>query len=99
MKKTVSVREALKRVSDHRVPDEDPLDMPAWALVSAALFTVANSGDTRIRGSMRKATTAQKIILDRTVGSRRPGTNPAAQKDMQINFRDLTLGLEPPKES
>ena len=42
---------------------------------------------------------AQKIILDRLVGTRRPGTNPAAQKDVQINFRDLTAGIEaPPKE-
>ena len=95
----VTVRDALKRVADGKSSGKDMIDKPAYELIAENLYVVANTPDPRVRGSMRRATAAQKIILDRLVGTRRPGTNPAAQKDVQINFRDLTAGIEaPPKE-
>ena len=95
----VTVREALKRVGDGHSSGKGMIDKPAYELIAENLYLLANTPDQRVRGSMRRATAAQKIILDRLVGTRRPGTNPAAQKDVQINFRDLTAGIEPPKET
>ncbi|GEP27956.1 hypothetical protein CLE01_25540 [Cryobacterium levicorallinum] len=62
------------------------------------LFELANSPDKKVRGSMARATKAQKIILDRLVGRRRPGTHPAQVQVDAINFIDLTVGVIPIRE-
>lgn len=90
---TKTVAEALKQVADHPDPGEvAPIDKPMHELISRTLFEIANSPDAKVRGSMARATKAQKIILDRLVGTRRPGSHPAARKDEGIDFVDLTAG-------
>jgi len=87
------IREALQFVADHPESDVELIDMPAWELVSRTLFDHANSPDSKVRGSMARATKAQKMISDRLVGKRRAGTHPAQAKQQQVVFRDLTEGL------
>lgn len=90
-----SVPEALQYVADH--PPEgapDPLvDRPAWELIGQVLFFIANTPDPRVRGSMGRATTAQKMIANRLTGRRRPGTHPAMVESEEIDFADLTVGV------
>ena len=94
LKRTKSIGEALQHVADHPVSSSQiPLEMPIWELVSRELFKIANSPDARVRGSMARATKAQKIILDRLVGKRRPGTHPANATVEAIDFVDLTIGV------
>lgn len=89
---TKSVREALAYVAARPVATTAPIDTPCWELVGRTLFKIANSPDAKVRGSMARATKAQKLIADRLVGTRRPGTNPAVKRDQSIEFRDLTAG-------
>jgi hypothetical protein len=63
-----------------------------YELVCQALFQVANSPDSNVRGSFAKANRAQKLILNRMVGRRRPGTHPAQTRSEEIEFVDLTAG-------
>lgn len=95
-----TIRQALQYVEDNPEwpPDDKRLDMPAWEMVARNLFTHANSPDTRVMGSLRRATRAQRLILDRLTGTRRAGTAPASRHANAVSFTDLTAGLEPPKE-
>lgn len=87
------VREALKYVADHPTPSTDaPIDTPVWELIGRTLFEVANTPDAKVRGSLARATKAQKMISDRLVGTRRPGTHPVVRRETGINFVDLTAG-------
>lgn len=92
----VTVEQALKLVATHPEPATDvALDVPVHELVCRVLFEIANSPDVKVRGSMSRATKAQRMIMDRMVGTRRTGTHPAARKDTNIDFVDLTnLELE-----
>lgn len=91
-----TIHQALKRVADNPEPTTDVLlDIPTHELVARTLFEIANTPDAKVRGSMARATKAQKIILNRLVGTRRPGSHPVARKNDQLEFADLTLGLEP----
>ena len=93
LKKHKTVYEALKYVSEHSTPStEDPIQMPVHEAVARKLFTIANSPDPRVRGSEARATRAQKIILDRLVGRRAPGTAPAQSEADELEFHDLTQG-------
>jgi len=100
--KSKTIPEALQFVADHPQPSSDnALLMPAWEHVSRSLFEIANSPNPKVKGSMARATKAQKIILDRLVGRRRPGTHPAQSKSDEIEFVDLTqavIQLPEPKE-
>lgn len=92
----VSIQQALKYVADH--PDFDPDDTlitPVWELVGRVLYQMANSPDPKKRGSMSRATRAQKMILNRMVGVRRSGTHPVARSEEEIQFIDLTMGELP----
>ena len=86
-----TVRQALQRVAAGKISSEAPIEAPVHELVSMALFDIANHPDPKKPGTMRRATRAQKIILDRMVGKRLPGSNPAAKKNAEINFVDLTV--------
>lgn len=86
------VRSALQYVADHPEPAVEPIDMPVWEAIARILFDVANHPDARVRGSMARATRAQKMISDRLVGTRRAGTHPNEAKKQTIAFRDLTEG-------
>jgi hypothetical protein len=100
LKRTKSVQEALQYVSEHpQQSSADTIDLPVWELVCRQLFHVANSPDKRVRGSMGRATAAQKMLLDRLVGRRRPGTHPAQSTTEGIEFTDLTVGLIEAKDA
>lgn len=88
-----TVREALAYVTAHpEWSTAAPVDAPVWEHVARALFDISLSGDMRVVGSMNRATRAQKIILDRTTGTRRAGTHPAQRSKVQIQFQDMTGG-------
>ena len=87
------VREALESYVRNPTTALEPIDTPVWWLVSQTLFEVANSPNTKIRSSLARATRAQKIIADRLVGTRRPGSHPAVAKDTKVAFIDLTQGM------
>lgn len=94
LKRTKTIAEALQYVADHPRPSTDaPLDMPVWELLAQQLFWIANNPDAKVRGSMGRATQAQKMILDRMVGRRRPGTHPAQANAEGVTFADLTVGI------
>ena len=88
----ITVRDAMLRVANHPVSTLDPIDTPVHELVCRALFDIANNPDAKVRGSLARATRAQKILLTRLTGKRRPGSNPAASKNEEIEFADLTMG-------
>lgn len=94
MSRNKSVVEALTYVANHpEQSSEDTLDVPAWELISRTLFHIANNPDRRVRGSMGRATRAQKIIMNRLSGRRKPGTHPATTSSEPIEFLDLTEGV------
>lgn len=92
LSKHKGVREALQYVADHPELRQAPIDTPVWELVARILFELANNPDAKVRGSMARATRAQKMISDRLVGTRRPGTHPARATRAEVTFRDLTEG-------
>lgn len=96
MSKPVTIREALQRVADRPVLDTDELiQLPVHELVCRSLFDIANRPDAGVRGSMTRANKARKMILDRLVGKRRPGSHPATRTEVAIDFVDLTGGELP----
>lgn len=89
----VSIRQALQNVADHpQVGTDEILQLPVHELVARALFEIANKPDGSVRGSMARANKARKMILDRLVGKRRPGTAPTSTEVTQLEFIDLTAG-------
>jgi hypothetical protein len=95
LKRHKRIADALQYVADHPVRSTDaPIDTPVYELVSRALFHIANSPDSSVRGSMAKANRAQKLILNRMVGRRRAGTHPAQAQSEEIEFVDLTTSPE-----
>jgi hypothetical protein len=92
--KNVSIKQALQQVADYPVMvDDDLLGKPVYELVARSLFDIANRPDANVRGSMARANKARKLILDRMVGKRRPGSHPATREVQQLDFIDLTGGV------
>lgn len=87
-----SIQLALERVAKNPEPStDDALSQPVHELVCRALFQIANSPNAKVRGSVRRATRAQEIIMNRMQGRRRAGTHPATRrKAVAVNFADLT---------
>lgn len=91
--KDVTIRSAMKFVGDHPDPDtEEYIQLPVWELITRTLFDIANSPNPKVRGSYGKANQARKLILDRLVGKRKPGSHPATRGNVDIEFVDLTGG-------
>jgi len=87
----ISIRQALQNVADHpQISTDEIIQLPIHELVSRALFEIANNPDVSVRGSSARANKARKIILDRLVGKRRPGTAPLSNTQTQLEFIDLT---------
>ena len=87
----VTIRQALQHVADN--PDletDDIINMKVHELVSRNLFDIANGANMSERGSMSRANVARKMIFDRLVGKRKPGSHPATRKQRGIEFHDLT---------
>ena len=90
-----SIRAALDYAAEH--PDWSGgtrVDSPVWENVARLLFDHANNPDTRVVGAVGRAVRAQKIILDRTTGTRRAGTHPAQRSQLQLHMPDLTGGVD-----
>lgn len=97
--KHVTIRQALLYVSDHPIQETDEaIQVPCHELISRTLFEIANTPDASVRGSMSRANKARKMILDRLVGKRRPGSHPATRVQTPIEFVDLTSGELPAPE-
>lgn len=91
--KKVSIRQALQQVADYPEPvDDEVVQHPVYELVARSLFDIANRPDASVRGSLGRANKARKLILDRMVGKRRPGSHPSTGEVVQIDFVDLTGG-------
>lgn len=91
--KHVTVRQSLQYVADNPVlMTDDLIQVKVHELVSRTLFEIANHGDTSNRGSLSRANRARKMIMNRLVGLRRPGSHPATRQDVSIEFVDLTGG-------
>lgn len=94
--KTVTVRQAMQYVADHpEMSDDEIIQHPVHELVCRTLFDIANKPDAGERGSLTRANKARKLILDRLVGKRRPGSHPATKVEVSIDFVDLTGGELP----
>ena len=91
----VTIQQALTRVSEkwESARDMDIIGTPVYELIGFTLFDIANSGDARIRGSIRRSTRAQKIIMNRMVGLRRPGSRPITRENDGLEFVDPTVGV------
>lgn len=88
-----TVRQALQHVADYPDFIDDVLiTKPVHELVSRTLYDIANNPDPSVRGSLTRANTARKIILERLVGRRRPGSHPATRNNTEVEFTDLTKG-------
>ena len=91
--RNVTIRQALQQVAHYPQPISDEwIQTPSHELVCRALFTISNSPDPKVRGSMGRANKARKMILERMVGKRRAGTAPLNQQGQSIEFKDLTGG-------
>ena len=91
-----SVAEALQYVAEHPIPPAEAIDAPVWEMIARSLFDIANSPNVKQRGSLARSTKAQKLIADRLVGRRAPGTAPVVKTSQAIEFVDLEAGaLEP----
>lgn len=90
----VSIRQALQAVADNPTMPEDSelIQVPVHELIARTLFEIANTPNGGQRGAMARANKARKLIMDRLVGKRRPGTAPAAKQDTAIEYIDLTGG-------
>ncbi|QDF17003.1 hypothetical protein SEA_YELLOWPANDA_53 [Microbacterium phage YellowPanda] len=89
-----TIRQALSYVDRNPDwPEIQRLDMPIWELISRNLFDIANHPNTKVRGSLARATRAQRILLDRLTGTRRQGTNPAVRNSKSLQLLDLTKDL------
>ena len=91
----VTIQQALTKVSEkwEAARDMDIIGTPVYELIGFTLFDIANRGDARIRGSIRRSTRAQKIIMNRMVGLRRPGSRPITRENDGLEFVDLTVGV------
>lgn len=89
--KPVTVRQALQNVADYpRMVDDEIIQAPAHELIARTLFDIANRPDAAVRGSMARANKARRMILNRLVGKRRPGSHPATRNEVEVDFVDLT---------
>lgn len=91
--KTVTVQQALQHVADNpELTTDELIQLPVWELVGRALYEVANAPDSKVRGANARANKARKMIFDRHVGKRTPGTAPAARGTESLDMVDLTAG-------
>ena len=90
----VTIKQALEAVAEHPELSTDVvLDVKVHELVARTLYEIANSPDSKVRGSLPRASRAQRLILNRLVGLRRPGSLPAARSVGGLDFVDLTQGV------
>lgn len=89
--KHIPIQKALEQLSNTGLDQELTLESPTHQHIAHALFTIANSPNPKVRGARARATRAQRLILDRMVGLRKPGSHPAQLKNDEIQFVNLTV--------
>ena len=83
-----NIRQALQHAADNPSMDTDELvALPVSELVARTLFEIANEVSPKTKA---RANNARKLIFDRMVGRRKPGTHPARRNTVSIEFQDLT---------
>lgn len=87
-----SVQEAIEYVARHPDSSDIPLVMPIWELVARQLYAQATVVTDNPR-QLKKVSAAQKILAERKVGRRRPGSAPAVKKETRIVVADFTKEL------
>ena len=95
LSKHKSVRDALLYAANNDSwSGGNRVESPLWENVARGLYDMATNPSAQVVGSITRATRAQKIILDRTTGTRRAGSHPAQRSRQEISFPDLTGGGE-----
>lgn len=93
LSKHKTIKQALEYVASHpEWSGGTPLNSPLWENVARALYEHAGSPDVRVVGAVGRSVRATKMILERTVGTRRAGTHPAQRAKAQLRHVDLTGG-------
>lgn len=88
-----TVREALQHVADYPAPvDDEVITMHTGELIARTLYDIANKPDANVRGSMTRANTARRLIMNYLAGRRRSGTEPHEKKVASLRMQDLTGG-------
>jgi hypothetical protein len=88
-----TVREALQHVADYPVPlDDEVITQHTGELIARTLYDIANKPDANVRGSMTRANTARRLIMNYLAGRRRSGTGPHEKKVESLRMQDLTGG-------
>lgn len=94
LKEHKTVRQAIRYVEQYPLwPSnsfQDRIDMPVWEAMTRHLFDIANYPDMKKRGGLNKALRAQRVLLNRSAGTRRRGSNPAVRKGAPVVLVDLT---------
>ena len=91
--KIVTIKQSLQHVADNPVAKtDDLLSLPSYELVARTLFEIANGAKLAERNSLARANVARNMILTRLVGKRRPGSHPATESKVEVEFVDLTGG-------
>ena len=89
--KVTTIKQALQHVADHpQMASDDLINMKVHELVSRSLFEIANNPQINQRGSMTRANVARNMIFTRLIGRRRPGSHPATNREVPLEFRNLT---------
>jgi hypothetical protein len=89
--KIVTIKQSLQQVADNPVArTDDLLSLPSHELVARTLFEIANGAKMAERNSLSRANVARNMILTRLVGKRRPGSHPATETKVEIEFVNLT---------
>ena len=90
----MTVAQAIKHVSQYPNPvDDDIVNQKVYEIIPRVLFQIANTPDQKVRGSLARSTKARKMILNRLVGRRRPGSRPLGTTGTAVTFDDMTQGL------
>ena len=92
MSKNRTVKQALEHYAANPVLPEDVIDVPIHTLIARSLFAFANNPNPKVKGANARANRAQKILLERMVGRRNPGTSPASSAEEVLEFADLSAG-------
>lgn len=91
--KIVTIKQAMQHVADNpEMVTDEMLAVPTHELVVRTLFEIANSPNTRDRGAMARANVARTMIFNRLVGRRKSGSHPATNRQIEVEFVDLTGG-------
>ena len=86
-----TIQQSLQSIVDNpEMETDDILSLPASELVCRTLFELANSPKVGDRNALSRANMARRMIFDRMVGKRKPGSHPATRTQIAVKFNSLT---------